>query len=101
MVDQVKQGLKPVLIKSLPEVSADNLEFTYELLDEASWDDGSPLTADDVLFTLKVVKCPLTDNPAQKTLYENVKTFIPDASDPKKFKLVMKKKYIQSVAFLT
>ena len=85
----------------MPEVSADNLEFTYELLDEASWDDGSPLTADDVLFTLKVVKCPLTDNPAQKTLYENVKTFIPDASDPKKFKLVMKKKYIQSVAFLT
>src|SRR5580765_886431 len=53
VINQTGKGLTPVLAKSLPKISADQLEFTYELLDEAAWDDGSPVTAEDVIFSFK------------------------------------------------
>ena len=52
-IDQMHKGLVPLLVKSLPEVSADQLQFTYELLDDATWDDGTPITVEDVISPLK------------------------------------------------
>lgn len=52
----------PLLVKSLAEVSPDGKSFSYTLRDDVKWDDGSPLTVDDVIFTLKVTKCPLADD---------------------------------------
>lgn len=100
-IDQMHKGLVPLLAKSLPEVSPDQLQFTYEILSEATWDDGSPVTADDVIFTFKANKCPLTDNPMQKPPLENLKTIIPDPSNPKRFTIVMKRKYIQAISLMT
>lgn len=101
MVDQQKPQLVPVLAKSLPGISQDGLQYTYELLDEAQWDDGSPITADDVIFTLKANKCPLTNNPFMKSYVENLKTIVADSSNPKKFTMVMKSPYVSNMSFVT
>ncbi len=100
VVDQVNRGIKAMLAKALPKVSEDDLRFTYELLDEATWDDGTPITSEDVIFTFKANKCPLTDNPTQKSALSNLKTIIPDSINPKQFTIVMKHPYIQSVGML-
>lgn len=93
-----EQGLRPQLVKALPEVSEDGLKFTYELRDEPLWDNGEPLTSADVVFTIKANKCPLTDNPSLKPYLDRVKNIIPDVSDPKKFTIEMTSPYLQNIA---
>lgn len=100
-IDQLKMGLAPCMSKELPVVAADEMQFTYTLLDEATWDDGSPVTAEDVIFTFKVAKFPLTDNPLHKSVCENLKTIVADLADPKRFTMVMKTKYVQAVSMVS
>jgi len=95
------KGARPDVVKGNPEVSEDELNFTYELRDEPTWDDGSQLTVEDVIFTFKAVKCPLTNNPHAKPYTENLADIVVDPSNPRKFTLKMKKKYIQNIVFLT
>lgn len=71
-LDLDSQVTVPMLIKSLPTVSEDGLEYTYELIDEAKWDDGSPLTVDDVIFSTKLMLCPLTNNTQIRGIYSSV-----------------------------
>lgn len=40
------------------EISNDGLTYTFYLKDNLRWSDGAPLTADDVLFTISLVKDP-------------------------------------------
>jgi peptide/nickel transport system substrate-binding protein len=70
-------------------------------MDEPTWDNGEQLTVADVIFTFKAIKCPLTNNPHAKPYLENLKTITQDPANPRKFTLVMKKKYIQNIVFLT
>ena len=95
------KGGRPDVVKGEPEISEDELEFTYELRDEPRWDDGTQLSAEDVIFTFKAVKCPLTNNPHAKPYVENIKDIVIDAENPRKITFVMKKKYIQNIVFLT
>jgi peptide/nickel transport system substrate-binding protein len=50
----------PFLAESY-EISADGKTFTFVLRKDLRWSDGKPLTADDVVFTFKVVKDPKID----------------------------------------
>lgn len=99
-VDYENLTVRPDAVKALPEVSEDGLSFTYELRDDITFDDGSPLSVDDVIFTFKANKCPLTDNPHAKPYLENIEDIIPDKSNPHKFVLKVKRKYLQNIAFL-
>lgn len=100
-VDFEKLCLRPDLIKTLPIESPDGLDYTYELRDEPTWDDGSPLTIEDVIFSLMAQKCPLTNNAFAKSYLETLQSVTIDPSNPRKFVMHMTKKYIQNVAFLT
>jgi ABC-type transport system substrate-binding protein len=95
------KGGRPDVVKAMPEVSENQLEFTYELRDEPAWDNGEQLTVDDIIFTFKAIKCKLTNNPHAKPYLENLKDIVVDPSNPRKFTMVMKRKYIQNVVFLT
>ena len=50
----------PDLLKELPTSSEDNKTFYFELKDNISWDDGSPVTSQDVEFSTKIMLCHLT-----------------------------------------
>lgn len=93
--------LMPDLIVSMPEESADGLTYSYTLQSGVTWDDGKPLTADDVIFTLKANMCPGTNNPMYKPAFEFVRSAEKDPNDPLKFKMVMSQKYMQNVSVFT
>jgi len=40
------------------EISADGLTYTFNLRSDVHWHDGTPLTADDVVFTIKLLQNP-------------------------------------------
>ena len=49
---------RPLIARELPEVSEDKLTYTFRLREDATYSDGSPVTAHDVVFALKVIKNP-------------------------------------------
>ncbi|MFC2176185.1 ABC transporter substrate-binding protein [Bacteroidota bacterium] len=99
--DIINLDVRPELVKAGPEISEDELEFTYELRDEPTWDDGTQLTVQDVIFTFKANKCPLTNNPHAKPYLENLENIVVDAENPRRFTFKMKRKYIQNIVFVT
>ncbi|WP_230407219.1 ABC transporter substrate-binding protein [Pontibacter cellulosilyticus] len=90
VVDLEEDKLKPALVTAMPEmVRQDSLTlFTYEIRDEAAWSDGSPVTADDIAFTLKVLKAPLVNNERVKPQVEFIRDIRLDKTNPRKFTFV-------------
>ena len=50
------------------EISPDNLAYTFHLRKDVRWHDGTPFTADDVVFTVDLLRSP--DFPGQPDLGE-------------------------------
>ncbi len=94
-------ALRPDLVKAMPEMSEDALKFTCELREEPKWDNGEPISVEDIVFTFKANKCPLVNNPHAKPYLEYLQDVITYQDHPMKFTFVMKKTYLQNVAFLT
>lgn len=99
--DLMNRSMRPQLVKAMPTVSADELSFTYELIDNATWDDGSKVTVDDVIFTIKANRCPFTANPDSRVYLDDLKDVVRDASNPNKFTVVCVRKYMNNTAMLT
>lgn len=100
-LDYATGKLMPCLAVSLPTVSGNGLAYTYELKQEARWDDQQPITARDVIFTTKASKCLLTNNPAVKSFWENVEDIRADAGNSRRFTVLMKRRYILNDWFWT
>ncbi len=95
----LRSGLiQPGICTSLPQISSDQKSLTFNLRDDVKWDDGSPVTSDDVSFTVKASKFKLTNNPSNKFYFENVKEVIMDASNKKRFTIIMNQVFVQNVA---
>lgn len=99
--DIMNLSVRPDLVKTMPEISTDELHFTYELRSEPQWDNGAQVSVEDVLFTFKANACSLTNNPAAKSYLENMKDIVADPGHTGKFSIVMKQRYIQNLVFLT
>jgi peptide/nickel transport system substrate-binding protein len=92
--------LVPVLADSMPIVKTDStgrMLITYELRKEAKWDNGTPITAKDVEFTLKVIKNPLVNDEAYKTYFDLVSDILLYNDNPRKFTFVYNEKYALAV----
>lgn len=55
------------LLEIPPEATPDGRIYTLKLKEGLVWDDNEPLTADDVIFTLKTIQDPETQSPLQKS----------------------------------
>jgi len=53
------------------EVSPDGLDYTVRIRQQAVWDDGSPVTARDAVFTIQRVMDPKVAAPVFKPLFED------------------------------
>ena len=81
----------PILVKEIPKGSDDNLSFSYELKNGITWDDGTPFTAKDVAFSVKIMLCPLTNNSQIRGNYSTIiKNIELDPIDPMKFTMNVK-----------
>ena len=64
--------LKPLLAESRPVISDNKLRYTFKVRRDAFFQDGRPVTAADVLFSLKAIKCPLVNAPFARVYYDSV-----------------------------
>ena len=62
----------PILCKSLPDTIGDLKTYTFELKDNIRWDDQTPLMGKDVVFSVKMIISPLTNNPGKRSIYSQV-----------------------------
>ncbi|MBI3502588.1 MAG: hypothetical protein HY063_12425 [Bacteroidetes bacterium] len=95
------ENFVPVLSESRPQVektSDGKMLITYHLRKEARWDNGTPVTAKDVEFTFKTVKCPLVNNQNAKSYFDFISDFKLYAEDPLKFTIISNKIYFLAEA---
>jgi peptide/nickel transport system substrate-binding protein len=64
--------LEPQLALARPEISEDKLGYTFKIRQDAHFQDGRPLTGEDVLFSFKAVKCPLVNAPFARVYMESI-----------------------------
>jgi len=64
--------LKPLLAESRPTISNDKLSYTFKIRRDATFQDGHPLTGEDVLFSIKAIKCPLVNAPFLRVYYNSL-----------------------------
>lgn len=94
--DPITFELTPVLA-SLPEVSPDLMSYTFKMNPNAKFSDGKPVTAEDVLFTLKAMKNPFADNAASRNYYESVKSAELVNGDKMTIKFNMREPYWRAI----
>jgi len=84
--------LQPVLAAEMPKISDDHLRYTFRLRDDITFSDGHPVTVDDVIFTLKIIKNPLViDAAPNRNYYMDVADVV--KHDKRSLTVVMAKPY--------
>ena len=98
-----EETLVPWLIKKEPEaldLPNNAIRYSFEILDEATWDDGKPVTGYDYLFTLKTILHPKIET-VLRPLVEKITEVEVDAKNPKRFTVVISPKTIYSLEHAT
>jgi len=98
--------MKPVLVKTIPTVRMvqdgarkGSFAYDFEILPEAVWDNGSPVTANDVAFTFKILFHPGLPAVYQGYLKQLSGIDI-DPANPKKFSMYFSSFYMLSLETL-
>ncbi|MGH1338687.1 MAG: ABC transporter substrate-binding protein [Aureispira sp.] len=88
--------LEPALAAEMPEVKVPTkgpykggMALTYEIHPSATWDNGTPVTGYDYLFTVKAAKHQGVESPRQSSL-SFIKEIKVDESNPRKFTIYSK-----------
>ncbi|KAA3622632.1 MAG: hypothetical protein DWQ02_25700, partial [Bacteroidetes bacterium] len=88
----------PQLAKSWPEEKevsdgpmAGSLAYTFEIFEEAVWDDGTPVTGEDYVFMVKTVFVPQLATQRVKPYFSVIKDIEVDADNPKRFTVFTEK----------
>ena len=66
-------ALRGQIARAYPEISEDKLTYTFDLRDDVHFSDGSPLTAQDVLFSMKAIQNPKVLAPHLRNYFAAVK----------------------------
>lgn len=74
-------SIQPYLAESVA-ISADKKTYTYTLNAKAKWQDGTPVTTDDVKFTFDTLMNPKVDAAAQRAYWQGVTL---EVKDPRTF----------------
>ena len=61
----------PLLAESW-EISDDKLKFRFKLREDVKWHDGVPFTANDVVFSYKMIMDPKVDAPHLRSYYQEI-----------------------------
>jgi len=83
----------PLLAEKL-EVSKDHKIMTYTLRKDATWEDGSPVTADDAEFTFQKMMDPKVDAAPMRSYFEGYKL---EKIDPYTFRFVVEHPNVSSI----
>ncbi|MEZ4960076.1 MAG: ABC transporter substrate-binding protein [Saprospiraceae bacterium] len=76
-------------------------KFNFEILDEAVWDDGQPVTGHDYEFSLKTLFNPKLPLQNYATYFEFIKDIQIDPSNPKKFTVFANQQFMLNYGAVT
>ena len=85
----------PILANDLPNMSGDELTFTYMLDENAKWNSKDDVTAQDVVFSMKMIKNPHVKNDDKRIHYSNIANVV--AESDRKVVFTLKKASPQSL----
>lgn len=91
LVDYQTNTYAPALAQALPQAHTIGDSLTvldYELRAAAAWDDGHPVLATDVDFTLKLLQCPGLPNENSRAQFGFIRQVRIDPANPRRFSLV-------------
>lgn len=98
--------MKPLLAMAIPISHREEsgpykgtLSYTFEINPLATWDNGSPITAADVLFTMKIIFHPEFSG-TYRGYYPYLKAVEVDPANPKKFTAYFTQYYFQALESL-
>lgn len=98
--------LVPLLIKKMPVMRtvssgpfAGSLAYDFEIYENAKWDNGTPVTANDMIFTLKTVFHPLVES-RLISYFPYLQDVEVDPANPKKFTAYFSKYYVLALQSL-
>lgn len=85
--------LVPVLASEVPEIieKGEELEVTFNIRPEATWNNGTPITANDVAFSMKAVMCPKANTVHLQSTCDFIKHIITYPNDERKITFVCDK----------
>ncbi|MCB0651986.1 MAG: hypothetical protein KDC85_11980 [Saprospiraceae bacterium] len=88
----------PQLAKAWPEEKemtegphAGQMANTFEIFEEAVWDDGTPVTGNDYVFTVKTVFVPQLPTQRVRPYFSMIKDIEVDGKNPKRFTVYTEK----------
>lgn len=96
-IDRETYELFPVIADSLPVVSDDHLTYTFTLRKDVKFSDGTPLTGEDLIFTVKTIMNPFTDAQALRNYFADLKSVELVDGDKYKVKFTMSKPYFRAI----
>jgi peptide/nickel transport system substrate-binding protein len=64
--------LKPQVAEARPEIAQDKLTYTFKIRKDVRFQDGRPLTGEDVLFSVKAIKCPFVNAPFLRVYFNSL-----------------------------
>jgi peptide/nickel transport system substrate-binding protein len=90
--------IKPDLATERPQISDDKLTYTFSIRRDAHFQDGQPLSGQDVLFSLKVIKNPWVNAPFRRVYYQSLVQA--ELLDDWTIRLVAKEPYFRNESIL-
>ena len=94
--------LIPFYTDSLAKVSADKLKYDYLLRADARWDNGEPLRAEDVAFSVKMMLNPFSDNSQMRNFYSTViKSIETNPENPLWFRMTAHDLHFNNISILS
>lgn len=100
-IDPHTGDFSPLLVKGKPDVQeiasgpfAGGISYTYEMLPEATWDNGDPITGEDYAFCLKAILNPKVPAQRLRVYFENIRDVVVDAANPRRFTVITDEPYI-------
>jgi peptide/nickel transport system substrate-binding protein len=101
-----KLTLEPTLVKLIPvrqRISEGAFKgmtsYTFDLQEEARWDNGTPVTAADVVFTLKVIFHPgMPELEKWRGYFAYLHAVVSDVAEPRRFSMIFSTPYILDLA---
>lgn len=87
--------LEPVLLEELPEAKPDSMgeRYIFRIEKEARWSDGKPVTAGDIVFTLKLIANPYAGYGSVRSTLSNIVSVGVDDVASKEFSVVFNGAY--------
>jgi len=97
-------SFSPVLIKTIPAKTLitegrwkGGVRFDIEILEDAVWENNSPVTGNDILFTVKSVMLPLTNTARYRESMQYITDIEIDPENPKKCSIILSEDHMSAM----